>query len=371
MQIYLVGGAVRDELLQLPVQERDWVVVGATPAQMEQLGYRLVGQSFPVFLHPQTQEEYALARTEQKHGQGYKGFTVNANPQVTLEEDLLRRDLTINALAKDKHGNLIDPYGGQQDIQLKLLRAVSPAFSEDPLRVLRVARFAARFAHLGFQIEASTEQLMRQLTASGELLTLTKERVWVEVEKALACLNPEVFWQVLTRIGAIQELWPALAAQLHQQPRNLDWLRLSAQTTTSAKVKFSLPQRFCTLALNADPDLIAALTQQLLLPKAYQRLMQAVIALEQHPALTQLSAAGCMDMFNQLDAWRQPETFSAALELMQLTHKTTQAAKLLELLQQARALNAQQLLQQGLKGPALGQELAKVRQAKLQQLITG
>jgi len=185
MQVYLVGGAVRDELLYLPVKDRDWVVVGATPQQMEQEGFRPVGKDFPVFLHPKTHEEYALARTERKKGKGYKGFTVIASPEVTLEEDLLRRDLTINAMAKDTAGKIYDPYKGRQDIENKLLRAVSEAFSEDPLRVLRTARFAARFAHLGFSIEAKTLAKMQQLAASDELEYLTPERVWIEVEKAL------------------------------------------------------------------------------------------------------------------------------------------------------------------------------------------
>ena len=178
MQKYLVGGAVRDRLLSLPVHEQDWVVVGSTPQEMLSLGYRQVGKDFPVFLHPQSAEEYALARTERKSGKGHQGFQVFSTPDISLEEDLLRRDLTINAIAEDEHGNLTDPYGGLDDIKNRILRHISPAFSEDPLRVLRVARFAARFWHLGFTIDANTLALMSSISHSGELERLSKERVW-------------------------------------------------------------------------------------------------------------------------------------------------------------------------------------------------
>ena len=178
MKIYLVGGAVRDALIGLPVKDKDWVVVGATPQEMLDAGYQQVGRDFPVFLHPQTREEYALARTERKSGSGYTGFTCYAAADVTLEDDLQRRDLTINAMARDDDGEIIDPYNGRSDLENRLLRHVSPAFSEDPLRVLRVARFAARYAHLGFRIADETMTLMRNMTAAGELEHLTSERVW-------------------------------------------------------------------------------------------------------------------------------------------------------------------------------------------------
>ena len=178
MKIYLVGGAVRDALLGLPIKDKDWVVVGATPQGMLNAGYQQVGRDFPVFLHPQTREEYALARTERKSGSGYTGFTCYAAPDVTLEDDLQRRDLTINAMARDDDGEIIDPYNGLDDLENRLLRHVSPAFSEDPLRVLRVARFAARYAHLGFRIADETMTLMREMNAAGELEHLTPERVW-------------------------------------------------------------------------------------------------------------------------------------------------------------------------------------------------
>ncbi|HHO68262.1 MAG TPA: multifunctional CCA tRNA nucleotidyl transferase/2'3'-cyclic phosphodiesterase/2'nucleotidase/phosphatase, partial [Gammaproteobacteria bacterium] len=192
METYLVGGAVRDELLGLPVKERDWVVVGATPEQMRALGFRQVGRDFPVFLHPETGEEYALARTERKSGHGYTGFTVHASPDVTLEQDLARRDLTINAMAMTPDGELIDPFNGREDLENGLLRHVSPAFVEDPVRILRVARFAARFAKWGFHVAHATHALMRRMVADGEVDYLVPERVWAELEKALATDSPEV-----------------------------------------------------------------------------------------------------------------------------------------------------------------------------------
>lgn len=212
MKVYLVGGAVRDKLLGLPVQDRDWVVVGATPEQMVAQGYKPVGADFPVFLHPHTKEEYALARTERKQGHGYKGFTVYSAPDVTLEDDLRRRDLSINAMAEDEQGNLVDPYGGAADLKAGILRHVSEAFAEDPLRVLRVARFAARFADRKFRVAGETIALMRQIAESGELSHLVPERVWQEVERALGESSPARFFAVLRECGALAVLFPELEA---------------------------------------------------------------------------------------------------------------------------------------------------------------
>ena len=212
MQTYLVGGAVRDQLLNYPVKERDWVVVGASVEQMLELGYQQVGKDFPVFLHPKTRDEYALARTERNVALGYKGFEVHASPDVTLEEDLIRRDLTINAIAEDEEGNLYDPYNGQADLKNKLLRHVSPAFGEDPVRVLRVARFAARYAHLGFSVADETNELMRSMVTSGEVNSLVAERVWQEFHKALGERHPEVFIEVLKNCGALKVILPEIDA---------------------------------------------------------------------------------------------------------------------------------------------------------------
>lgn len=213
MKTYLVGGAVRDALLNLPIKERDWVVVGATPAALLDQGYQAVGKDFPVFLHPQTKEEYALARTERKTGVGYHGFDTRFSPDVTLEQDLLRRDLTINAIAQNTDdGELVDPYGGKTDLQARVLRHVSPAFVEDPLRVLRVARFAARFAKLGFTVAAETLELMRAISASGELNALTPERVWRETQLALCTTAPQDYVRVLRDCGALKIIFPELDA---------------------------------------------------------------------------------------------------------------------------------------------------------------
>ncbi len=210
MQTYLVGGAVRDRLLGEPAAERDWVVVGATPAELEQAGFRRVGRSFPVFLHPDTGEEYALARTERKTGPGYHGFEFRTDKSVTLEQDLQRRDLTINAIAEDGDGRLIDPWGGQRDLEARSLRHVSDAFREDPVRILRVARFAARFHRLGFQIAEETRRLMAEMVAAGEASALVPERVWKETDTALATDDPQIFFQVLHDCGALAVIYPEL-----------------------------------------------------------------------------------------------------------------------------------------------------------------
>jgi tRNA nucleotidyltransferase (CCA-adding enzyme) len=210
MQIYLVGGAVRDKLLGLEVRDRDYVVVGATPQEMTAHGYKQVGADFPVFLHPRTKEEYALARTERKQGRGYKGFTIYAAPDVTLEDDLRRRDLTINAMAEAEDGTLIDPFGGAEDLRNRILRHVSPAFAEDPVRILRVARFAARYADRGFKIAGSTLTLMREMVASGEADHLVAERVWAETERALAERDPACFFRTLRECDALTRLFPEI-----------------------------------------------------------------------------------------------------------------------------------------------------------------
>lgn len=212
METYLVGGAVRDALLNYPVKERDWVVVGARPQELLAQGYQQVGKDFPVFLHPRTKEEYALARTERKRGHGYTGFAVHYDPDVTLEEDLRRRDLTINAMAQTPAGEIVDPYGGQRDLEARLLRHVSPAFVEDPLRVLRVARFAARYAHLGFRVADETRELMAEIVRQDELAHLPAERIWVEMERALGERDPAVFVEVLRDCGALAALLPEVDA---------------------------------------------------------------------------------------------------------------------------------------------------------------
>ncbi len=261
MQIFKVGGAVRDRLLGRAVTDIDWVVVGATTQQMGELGFRPVGADFPVFLHPKTGEEYALARTERKSGHGYGGFVFHASPDVTLEQDLIRRDLTINAMAEDDHGQIIDPYNGQNDLKARILRHVSPAFAEDPLRVLRVARFAARYAGLGFQVATETLELMRELSESGELQALTAERSWKEISRALMEDHPEVFIQVLRDCGALKVLMPELdalcdvraleQAARHQQPLSVRWACLVQGLGKAINERFKVPRECQELALLA------------------------------------------------------------------------------------------------------------------------
>lgn len=271
LNCYLVGGAVRDALLDLDVYDRDWVVLGATVEQMLSQGFQQVGKDFPVFLHPQTKEEYALARTERKKGVGYHGFEVFADPCVTLEADLIRRDLTINAMAQRISGELIDPYGGQQDLECRVLRHVSPAFSEDPLRVLRVARFAAKLHAFGFSIAPETEQLMQEMVQSGELSALTPERVWQELVKALNTDTPSVFFEVLDRVGAVEVLFPSLFA-LHgvEQPEKYHpegdvWIHSLMALDAACKLSKEPMIRFAALL----HDLGKGLTDKALWPKHY------------------------------------------------------------------------------------------------------
>ena len=222
MEVYLVGGAVRDRLLGRPVHERDWVVVGARPEELERDGFVPVGREFPVFLHPQTKEEYALARVERKVGPGYRGFTTQFAPDVTLEDDLRRRDLTINAMAETPAGEIVDPYGGRRDLQARLLRHVSDAFVEDPVRILRVARFAARYAELDFRVAEETRALIQSMTASGEVDALVPERVWKETERALGEPRPDVFFETLRSCGALAKIFPELDA-LYGIPQPAKW----------------------------------------------------------------------------------------------------------------------------------------------------
>jgi len=211
VEIYLVGGAVRDQLLGLPVKERDWVVIGETPESMVKQGFRPVGKDFPVFLHPQSREEYALARTERKTAPGYKGFTVHASPDVSLEQDLIRRDLTINAMAMTPEGLLVDPYGGRSDLERRIFRHISPAFAEDPVRILRIARFAARYAHLGFTLAEETRVLMQSMVTAGEVDHLVPERVWAELFKALNEKSPSAFFYTLKDCAALDKIFPEIS----------------------------------------------------------------------------------------------------------------------------------------------------------------
>jgi tRNA nucleotidyltransferase (CCA-adding enzyme) len=360
MQVYLVGGAVRDELLGRPVNERDWVVVGATPAEMQRLGFRAVGREFPVFLHADTNEEYALARLERKTGPGYRGFVTESSPDVSLEQDLLRRDLTINAMALSAAGTLIDPYGGRADLQQRRLRHVSPAFAEDPVRVLRVARFAARFADLGFQVAPETRALMQTMVASGELAALVPERVWREMQRALAEATPEAFFDTLQDCGALSLVLP----ELHWHASDREALRAAARLTPEAGVRFA-----ALMAGSALPD-IQSLCQRLRAPNPYREL--ALLCARLQPRIEQalqLDAAGLLELLESADAFRRPERF-AGLLLASTARFGDRPAQ--GLLRDAAATAAQvalapELLRE-LKGPAIAAALRAARIQRLQSL---
>ncbi|OEE16931.1 multifunctional CCA addition/repair protein [Aliivibrio fischeri] len=346
MKIYLVGGAVRDSLLNIDVKDKDWVVVGSTPQEMGALGYQTVGQDFPVFLHPKTKEEYALARTERKSGQGYKGFTCYAEPDVTLEEDLLRRDLTINAIAQADNGELIDPYNGQQDIIDRTLRHVSGAFTEDPLRVLRVARFAARFHHLGFTIAHETMNLMKVLVDSGELSHLTAERVWQEWQKSLSSQHPEIFLSTLKECGALAIVLPELNA-LFGVPQPEKWhpeidtgMHTLMVAQQAALLSQDLPTRFAAqvhdLGKGVTPEsewpshklhchtgikLIKRLCDRVRVPNDYRDL--ALLVCEHHSNIhraAELRAQTFIKIFDKMDVWRKPERLAPILLCCQADH---------------------------------------------------
>ncbi len=304
MKIFEVGGAIRDELLGLPVKDRDYVVVGATPEEMIEMGYRPVGRDFPVFLHPDTHEEYALARTERKTARGYHGFEFHAAPDVTLEDDLARRDLTINAIARDEEGLLVDPYNGAEDLTAGILRHVGPAFAEDPVRILRVARFAARF---GFDIAPETLDLAREMVRSGEADALVPERVWQEFSKGLMEERPSIMFEVLQETGALTKIAPELSAWLDEPTRADEAL---AVLDAAAAAGEPLEVRFAALARALDPYAVEALANRLKLPSAVRDL--ALLAARHGNTIVdagELSPEAVLDLLNAVDAWRRPERF--------------------------------------------------------------
>ena len=305
MKVYQVGGAVRDELLGLPVKDRDHVVVGATPEEMERLGYRPVGKDFPVFLHPRTHEEYALARTERKTGRGYKGFTVYTSPDVTLEDDLARRDLTINAIAKDEAtGALIDPFNGAADLKAGVLRHVSPAFAEDPVRILRVARFAARF---GFRIASETLELMRKMVADGEADALVPERVWQEFATGLEERAPRRMFDALQACGALVRVLP--------EWQRLDAARALAALERAAALNHPLPVRFAVLFAGGPVDAADEVSARLRAPAECRDL--AVLAArwsERVREARRLDAERLVELLERADAFRRPERFGSLID---------------------------------------------------------
>jgi tRNA nucleotidyltransferase (CCA-adding enzyme) len=307
MKIYSVGGAVRDELLGLPVIDRDYVVVGAGPEEMARLGFKPVGKDFPVFLHPQTHEEYALARTERKVARGYHGFEFYAAPDITLEQDLARRDLTINAIARDEHGGIIDPFGGAADLEAGVLRHVSAAFAEDPVRILRVARFVARF---GFAIAPETQALMRKMVEDGEADALVAERVWQEVARGLMERKPSRMFEVLRECGVLARVMPEIDALFAGGGAAAALRALDA----AALAQGSLEVRFAALARSLDPLAVEALADRLRAPAACRDL--ALLAARHANAIAdaaQLEAEGLLELLDAADVWRRPERFSELL----------------------------------------------------------
>lgn len=355
-KIYLVGGSVRDRLLHLPVVDRDWVVVGATPDELLALGYQQVGKDFPVFLHPKTKEEYALARTERKSGKGYTGFICDFSKDITLEQDLIRRDLTINAIAMDQEGNIVDPYHGVNDIKLKLLRHVSPAFREDPLRILRVARFAARYHHLGFRIVDETSNLMKEMVSAGEINTLTAERVWKETEKALATGDPQVYFQVLEQCGALALLFPSLKLS----SAITDALKKSTLLTDDLTVRFAV---LCSEF--ASKTELEKLCLKIKAPNQYTKL--AIMVQQFHNSVakvTQLTAEQIIELFNKIDVWRNPAHLNQLIIASQSYAKKElfpQAQYLEQAYKLALAVDVQNIIAEGYTGKLIHNELQKRR----------
>lgn len=408
MKTYLVGGAVRDQLLGLPIKDRDYLVVGATPEMLLAQGFQQVGAEFPVFLHPETKEEYALARQERKNGTGYHGFICDFSPEVTIEQDLIRRDLTINAIAQDlASGEIIDPFCGKADIKAKLLRHVSPAFEEDPLRVLRVARFAARFHSMGFRIADETVKLMAKMTACGELANLTAERVWLETQKAFETASPEVYFEVLREIGALNVLFPELAAlfgkpQPAQHHPEIDsgvhTLMVLAQAKKLAK-RAQNPTALLFAAL--CHDLGKGLTPEEMLPHHYghekkglkpataladrlkvssEEKAFALLVTEYHThchKIAELRAETVVKLFNALDVWRKPARFQDFLLACEADARGRlgfeerdypQAALAQRYFEAAQAVDVQQVIADGFEKQAIREQLNK-RRAKAIRLV--
>lgn len=404
MRTYLVGGAVRDKLLGRPVIDHDHVVVGARPEDMLAQGYRPVGKDFPVFLHPKTNEEYALARTERKTGRGYHGFAIHADPDVTLEEDLARRDLTINAIAEDEQGQLVDPYGGARDIEQRILRHVSPAFVEDPVRLLRVARFAARFAPLGFTVASETMALLQQMVRDGEVDHLVPERVWAETRKALGETQPSAFLRVLRESGALAILFPEIdalygipqRAEFHPEidtgihiemvldaaaklaPGN-DLVGFCALTHDLGKAltpKEQLPRHVGHEHRGVEP--LRALAARLKIPAEYAELAELVCRehLNVHRAF-ELKSATVLKLLNALDALRRPERLQIFLTACmadkrgRLGHEQDdypQAAWLRRARDAAASITSGPFIAQGLQGAAIGAAMEKARMQTIGEL---
>lgn len=412
MKTYLVGGAVRDELLGLLAYDHDWVVVGATPQQMLDKGFQTVGKGFPVFLHPDSKEEYALARTERKAGTGYHGFEVFVEPSVTLEEDLIRRDLTINAMAKSDDGEIIDPYGGQQDLQLKQLRHVSDAFSEDPLRVLRVARFAAKLSQYQFEVAGETLALMRSMASSGELEDLTPERVWQEVVKALASPKPSVFFEVLDEVGACEVLFPEIARlrgvtqPVQYHPEGDVWIHTMMVLDAASQLSQDIEVRFAALVHDvgkgitprelwpshkgheaAGVPLVRDMAKRFRLPNKVQHLAEKVT--EFHGLVHKGLSGGCepklkpktyLKVLKACSGFKDEGIFEQVLIACEADAKGrlgfentdyAQSPFWKEVLQQANAVDNQAIIAKGYVGAEIGKAIEAQRLDNISRLLKG
>ncbi|MFU8797567.1 MAG: multifunctional CCA addition/repair protein [Gammaproteobacteria bacterium] len=393
MKIYLVGGAVRDNLLGNPVQERDWVVVGSTPQEMLELGYRQVGKDFPVFLHPKTHEEYALARTERSTGRGYAQFSFDVSPSVTLEEDLLRRDITINAMAQTPEGKIIDPYNGQADLHHKIIRHVSAAFAEDPVRILRVGRFSARYA---FTLASETRQLMRNMVRAGEIDALVPERVWQELSRALGEPYPEKFFEVLRECGALKILFPEINT-LYGIPNPPKWhpeidtgIHTMMVLTQAVRLSLEPVVRFAALLHDVGKGvtpmsdwpshhnhealgvpLVKALILRYRIPREFAEL--AVMVVQHHGhchGILAMKPSTIIKLLEQLDAFRRPARFEQFLLACEADsrgrpsfedHAYPQADYLRTMYHAANKVIVQSLLEKGFQGKALGDALHQAR----------
>jgi tRNA nucleotidyltransferase (CCA-adding enzyme) len=401
IQTYLVGGAVRDQLLGLPVKDRDYVVVGATPEDMLQAGYLPVGKDFPVFLHPQSKDEYALARTERKTAVGYHGFSFNTATDVTLEDDLARRDLTINAMAMDQHGQLIDPYGGQQDLANKQLRHVSGAFAEDPVRVLRVARFMSRLAHLGFTVHPDTNQLMKQLVDDGEVASLVAERVWQEIKSSLNQETPSAFFETLRACGALKVILPEIDC-LYGIPQTKMWhpevdtgihamLAIDQAKNLDNDVAFAVMVHDLGKGITpkdvlpshrgheaAGVPLVKAVCARFKVPNHYKKL--AVLVCRWHllaHTVVELKPETIEKLFSRLDGYRQPKLVEKFIQACQADatgrwgeefQRYPQADILRQLFKAARKIDKQPLFDAGLQGRELGEAIRQLRVAAIQSI---
>lgn len=352
MEKYLVGGAVRDALLGLPVKERDWVVVGSTPEELLSQGFVPVGKDFPVFLHPKTKEEYALARTERKSGHGYKGFIFHASPDVTLEEDLIRRDLTINAMAQAEDGMIIDPFHGKEDLINRVLRHVSPAFKEDPLRVLRVARFAASYAEFNFSVHDETLALMKEMVKSGELNYLTKERVWKEFSKALIASKPSEFFKILRACHALPILFPEV--ELHPTI-----LRLLDEASRRKDIAIS----YAVWLHQQSKVVIDNLRQSLAVPNEYHLLALNVKMLhEVYPKVKNLSPEQILAFLNACDCWRRPWQLKKVLACASIISKNEELMQLwLRYYEETKLISGAIFFEQGLKGEKIAEAVQQAR----------